>query len=265
MSHKISEQIIELNIIGEGKSIVFIHGALVNEAMWKYQVEFFRKRLNVITFDMPGHGKSKNIELINYNVEELAQKIMESLDNYSIDQFYLCGHSLGGMVAQEIAIKHPKRLLGLILAETTYGTKSSLFEKLGTFMANLFMRMISQKQLISMSAKNYGKCSKETEEYIREVMSTYTIEESKKVMGAATTYSSLLELVKLKINTLILVGACNRQTHKQAQKLNKKIKNSKYVSLSNAHHILCLDNPDEFNKEVFEFIKFVENRLSSVI
>jgi pimeloyl-ACP methyl ester carboxylesterase len=239
---------------GNGETIVFLHGALVSSTMWKKQIGYFKGKFNIIVFDLPEHGKSKDAILQNYTVQELSSSIFSTLDKLNVKSFHLCGHSLGGMVAQEIALSHPEMIRNLILAETSFGTRNSISEKMSSSLASLFMKLMTQKQLVNMSSSSYGKANPDTKEYIRQEMSLYSIKQSCRVMSAALNYSSKARLENLQIKTLILVGELNKQTHKQASMMNKVIKHSKLISIPNAHHILNMDNPDYFNKVVYDFL-----------
>lgn len=245
---------LQLNITGKGQSIVFLHGALVSNTMWHEQVEFFKTQYEVITLDLPEHGESKDVVLSEYSVEEMAKLVMNSLHDHNINEFHLCGHSLGGMVAQEIAIKYPSKVISLILVDTSFGTKNTFLERVSSVFAELFMKGLSQKQLVNMSAKMYGKYNEETKKYILKEMSEFTINASRRIMGGALNFASLNQLSKIKIKTLILISEYNKQTHSQGKRFNKEITDSKLVKISHAHHLLNMDNAKDFNNTVNIFI-----------
>ena len=93
---------IYIDDIGKGYPFVFIHGYLGSSEMWRYQKEFFSKTCRVIVPALPGFGesyKSKSLSSIN----DMAKKVIETLDQKQIEKFNLIGHSMGGMIVQEIA------------------------------------------------------------------------------------------------------------------------------------------------------------------
>lgn len=75
-----------------------------------------------------------------------------------------------------------------------------------------------------------------------------------RVMGAALAYSGKNVLRQISCPTLILVGAQNKVTHKQARDMGALIPNSVVEIVSRAHHFLNLDNEVEFNRVVMEFL-----------
>jgi pimeloyl-ACP methyl ester carboxylesterase len=84
---------------GAGETIVCLHGALVSARMWDAQVAFLKDKYRVLTIDLPEHGRSKESVLAEYSIEMISAAVMELLQKLEISSFYLCGHSLGGMVA----------------------------------------------------------------------------------------------------------------------------------------------------------------------
>ncbi|GEM_PF-6942945 len=64
------------------------------------------------------------------------------LDFLKVERAHVCGHSLGGMVAQQLAASRPERVARLVLAETAFSTQSSLRECVQTWMAISFMKVI---------------------------------------------------------------------------------------------------------------------------
>ena len=104
-------------IVGSGEPILLLHGALVCMAMWRPQIESFSASYQVITCDLPAHGETPDV-LGEYTVAKLCEFVIRLLDSVGADRVHICGHSLGGMVAQEIAVAHSDRVQKLILAET---------------------------------------------------------------------------------------------------------------------------------------------------
>ncbi|HPJ03537.1 MAG TPA: alpha/beta fold hydrolase [Candidatus Limiplasma sp.] len=237
---------------GQGNALVFLHGALVDRRMWRAQADAFSDRYRVVCVDLPGHGESAGMPV--QSVKAMAETVIALLDSLSIDRFLLCGHSLGGMVAQEITLRYPGRVRGLILAESSFGTASSLAERLGTASTRMMLRLMTQKQLVRLSATSYGKLHPAVKAYIEAAMGAYDIQTSRAVMGAALEYSSRDGLGDIRCPVLILAAACNRQTHRQARQFTKLIHGAEMEMIPNALHLLNLDQPAAFNETVARFL-----------
>jgi 3-oxoadipate enol-lactonase len=102
--------VLSYNIQGSGQPLLLLHGALISRAMWTQQVKAFNKTYQVITCDLPGHGKSPDV-VGEYTIERLGNNLTVFLDALNIQQLSICGHSLGGMVAQHLAATQPERVI----------------------------------------------------------------------------------------------------------------------------------------------------------
>jgi 3-oxoadipate enol-lactonase len=103
--------------------VVFSNSLGSNLAMWDGQVEAVAGRFRVLRYDTRGHGGS-SVPEGPYCVEQLAGDLLELVDSLGIDEFHLCGLSLGGATGQWIGLHAPERLKKLVLANTSakFGT-----------------------------------------------------------------------------------------------------------------------------------------------
>ena len=103
---------------GKGPAVVLIHGFLENTTMWNLIIPELSKRNRVIAIDLLGHGKSDCIGY-THSMELFAETLEAVLKKVRIRKCVLVGHSLGGYVALAFAEKHPKRVKGLCLMNST--------------------------------------------------------------------------------------------------------------------------------------------------
>ena len=87
--------------LGHGYPFVLVHGYLGSSEMWTFQKEFFSKDYRVITPALPGFGESHNLKSLD-SINKMAKEIINVLDQKKIDKLNLIGHSMGGMIVQEI-------------------------------------------------------------------------------------------------------------------------------------------------------------------
>jgi pimeloyl-ACP methyl ester carboxylesterase len=109
---------ISFSDVGKGATVVLIHGFLENSTMWDKIVPEISKRNRIITIDLLGHGKTDCLGYV-HTMELLAETIEAVLKSLRIRKCILVGHSLGGYVALAFAEKHPKKLKGLCLMNST--------------------------------------------------------------------------------------------------------------------------------------------------
>jgi esterase len=101
--------------LGEGSALVILHGLLGSSDNWLSPARRLAKRFRVCLFDLRNHGGSPHSD--SMTLEELAGDVAESLDAAGISRVHLLGHSLGGKVAMEFALRHPDRVNGLAIID----------------------------------------------------------------------------------------------------------------------------------------------------
>ena len=110
-------QDIYMEDVGKGTPLVLVHGFLGSSDMWGPQIKYIQKNFRVLSPSLPGFGKSNKIKPCN-SIECMAKAILISLKKKQITKFNLLGHSMGGMIVQEIAKLADEQILKLIC----YGT-----------------------------------------------------------------------------------------------------------------------------------------------
>ena len=112
---------IELNyeVHGEGYPLVLAHGFTASMEMWADQVPEFAKRYRVMVYDSRGHGASEvPTDLAEYTLEHYVEDQRVLMDHLAIEQAYVGGLSMGGMIAMRFALKYPQRVRALLLCDT---------------------------------------------------------------------------------------------------------------------------------------------------
>lgn len=119
---KIQTNGIELHyeIHGEGKPLVLISGLGYSNWQWHKMVPLLAEHFQVITFDNRGVGQSDK-PAGPYTAQMLAQDTVGLLDALKIEKAIIAGHSMGGFIAQAIALDFPQRVEKLILCSTNFG------------------------------------------------------------------------------------------------------------------------------------------------
>ncbi|HEY71614.1 MAG TPA: alpha/beta fold hydrolase, partial [Anaerolineae bacterium] len=163
--------------------------------------------------------------------------------------------SMGGMVAQHLAVTHPERVRKLVLAETALGTRNTLWERIQTSFAKVFLKLTSQETLVNLSARQYGSLNPHVGAFVRHEMERFDRRTSVRVMSAAFGFSGKSRLKDIVAPTLVLVAAENKQTHAQGRELAERIPHARLEILPRSHHLLNLDNPDAFNAAVLNFLR----------
>jgi pimeloyl-ACP methyl ester carboxylesterase len=136
---------------GKGPAIVLLHGFLENSSMWKDLIPELSKQNKVIAIDLLGHGNSDCLGYV-HSMELFAETVYAVLKQLKIRKCSLVGHSLGGYVALALAEKHPEKVKGLCLMNSTSNEDSEERKDIRT-RANK-MAQTNLKNMIQLSISN---------------------------------------------------------------------------------------------------------------
>jgi len=241
--------------IGEGFPFVLVHGYLGSSEMWTFQKEFFSKECRVITPALPGFGESYNVKSLD-SINKMAKEIINLLDQKKIDKFNLIGHSMGGMIVQEIAKLIGDRVNKLICFATgSIGDIPGRFETMDETRQKLkkegtqlsFSRVPLNWFVKGDKDKNYFLC----ENAVKNV----SLETADNALLAMKNWRGKENLKNIRNDTLIIWGDKDTSYNfDQVDILNKNIKNSRLEIFKDCAHNVHLEQPDQFNDLVKEFI-----------
>jgi pimeloyl-ACP methyl ester carboxylesterase len=115
---------------GQGPPIVLLHGIMLTSALWVHQLRELADHHRVIALDLRGHGQSLPGSE-GSGIERLASDVASVLDVLGVENAVVVGHSMGGMVALQMAVDMPldvrrRRLAGIVLTSTTAGPFATL-------------------------------------------------------------------------------------------------------------------------------------------
>ena len=100
---------------GEGFPVILIHGLAGDHTAWFPQIAALKKKYRVIAFDNPGSGKSSKVES-PVNTAELADTTLGLMDKLDVKKAHIVGRSMGGAIAQQIALREQDRLQSMAMA-----------------------------------------------------------------------------------------------------------------------------------------------------
>ena len=137
-------QDIYIDDIGKGYPLVLVHGFLGSSEMWKLQKEYLSKFFRVITPALPGFGESSKAKSCN-SIDAMAKTVLDLLNKKNINKFNLMGHSMGGMIVQEMTKISGEKINKLICYATgSIGDIPGRFETLDSSRERLKKEGISE-------------------------------------------------------------------------------------------------------------------------
>ena len=240
---------------GKGFPLVLVHGFLGSSTMWKPQIDFLKDHFRVITPDLPGFGKSKNVKPHN-SIQSMSNLILGCLEKKKVSKFHLLGHSMGGMIVQEMAIKKGDKISKLICYSTgPIGEMPGRFETVDESRENL------KKNGLKTMARNVAKTwfvKGEEAKYFDvciEAGTQTSMEAAESSLAAFKKWNGVDNLKSIKNETLIIWGDKDKSYNlSQAKILEKNISNSSLVIFDGCAHNVHLEKIEEFNRTVLNFI-----------
>ncbi|MBA1337582.1 MAG: Pimeloyl-ACP methyl ester carboxylesterase [Pelagibacterales bacterium] len=241
--------------VGKGFPLVLVHGFLGSSEMWGPQINFFKNNFRVITPDLPGFGKSHKVKSCN-SIQSLANLLLESLQNKKINKFHLLGHSMGGMIVQEMAKKKGNKISKLVCYSTgPRGEMPGRFETVDQSRENF------KNKGLETVARNIAKTwfiKKESAKYFEmciEAGKQTSIEAADNALTAFKNWNGVDTLKNIKNETLIVWGDQDKSYNiKEIEILKKNILNSSLVIFKECAHNVHLEKVEEFNNKINEFL-----------
>ena len=242
--------------VGKGFPLVLIHGFLGSSEIWEPQIKFFKNNFRVITPDLPGFGKSNNIKSHN-SIKSISNLLLDCLEKKKINKFNLLGHSMGGMIVQEMAKKAKDNISKLICYSTgPRGQMPGRFETVDQSRENL------KKKGLETLVKNIVKTwfiKKEEAKYFKkciEVGKLTSVEAADNAFIAFKNWNGVDSLKNIKNKTLIVWGDQDKSYGiNEIELLKKNILNSSLVIFKGCAHNVHLEKVDEFNNKILNFLK----------
>ena len=246
---------IYIDDVGSGFPLVLIHGYLGSSEMWCNQRDYFSKSCRVISPALPGFGESSSAQSLD-SINKMAQFVIDILDERKIQKFNLLGHSMGGMIVQEISKIIGDRVNKLICFATgSIGEIPGRFETIDETRNKLkkdgidisFSRVPKKWFVKGDRDKNYYLC--------KNAVKGVSLETADNALIAMKNWSGIDSLKNIKNETLIVWGDKDTSYNfQQVDTLNKNIKNSVLEIFENCSHNVHLEKPNEFNILVEKFI-----------
>ena len=271
---KINDISISYKVHGQGEPLVLIMGLGGAKWSWIFQTLAFKKFYQVITFDNRGVGRTDKPSE-PFTVKTMADDTIGLMDHLGADRAHILGVSLGGMIAQEIAINYPERVNKLILGCTTSGLDdeinredydSKLPETFGLKddfsikdIQNLDLRNVDFSKVMShLTRLAFNK--RHYRILLAQLSKLYVkINGYNGLIGqleAARKHSTLDRLHMIRAPTMVITGTEDRLVPPHSSEtLAEKISNAKLVKVEGGSHSFPAEMRKQFNKEVLNFLR----------
>ena len=251
---------------GTGTTLVLIHGFTSSTYSWKDVFEPLSKGFHVIAVDLKGFGFSGKPDG-DYTRRTQAILVAHLLDYLKIDRAWLCGNSMGGEVALNIALQNPQRVDGLILIDSA-GVNVSGADSVAPWYVSIPLigralvafSMTSDKLVRKGLVKSFYDRNKISDErvasYYRPLKTRGGQLAALRARTQAGQFPIEQDLGKINTPTLIIWGAEDALIPLEAgRKMNSLIKDSKLVIIEKCGHVPEEEMPERVLDEITRFIK----------
>ena len=248
---------ISYRVEGRGEPLVMIMGFSAGRVGWMPQIPFFRKHYRVTTFDNRGAGKSDKPPG-PYSTRMMADDTAKLMDHLGIEKAHIMGLSMGGMIAQELAINYPQRVMKLVLA-ATYARQD---ETSGDMLEQAkFLQLTPEKKASALISLAFNKPT------YRFVFGLLAGIQTRLIGGSGRTgiagqseacriHDTLERLSSITAPTLVIVGTGDRIIKPVSSKvIAGKIPNARLVRVEGGSHYFSFEMRKVFNREVLDFLR----------
>ena len=263
---KLKDSEIYYEVHGDGAPLLFCSVTGLDHQAWKFhQVAEFSRDHKVILFDYRGTGKSSKA-VQKYSIKMFTDDAAALLDHLDVEQAIVCGHSMGGVVAQLLALDYPGKVKKLILASS--GTSHPGANGIPLAMCRDMVRQgfegyIREHTIETGWTKGFvAKNPALIEEFLRVRMSGIApLENYLYFVLARQEHDHTARLKEINVPTLVLVGddenhgASDRTHWAAAHHLAESIRGTKLVVLKGEGHHYLATHPAAAHEAIREFIK----------
>ena len=240
------------------ETLVLSHGLLWSGEMFQKQVDYFKDRYRVVTYDHRGQGSSE-VTTGGYDMDSLYQDAVSLIDKLGLGQVHFGGLSMGGFVAMRLAARRPDLVKSLILMETSAQSEPN---KLKYNLLKTIVRLFGVNSVVNPVMNiMFGKTFlNDPARQSERLYWTNQLRKNKKsivraVSGVIDRRGVEDELSKIQCPTLILVGTEDIATMpEKAEYIHSKIPHSTLKYVENAGHTACVEQPEQYNAELEKFL-----------
>ncbi|MBL7920129.1 MAG: alpha/beta hydrolase [Bacteroidia bacterium] len=246
---------------GEGiYPVIFIHGFPFNKQAWKPQADFFKKSNRVITYDIRGFGESGTNDE-KTSIALFADDLLKFMDALGIKKAILCGLSMGGYILLEAVTLYPDRFKGMILCDTqcvadTPEAKEKRLEIIQQIKENGLEDFAKTFLETAFCKESFNSKKKLIEKLNRDIIALPSKVVVDTLYALAQRPEKCTVLKDIVVPTLIICGKEDKITGiERSEFLFSNIDHSSLKIISDAGHVSNLEQPEEFNKCLGNFIK----------
>lgn len=242
--------------------VIFIHGFPFNKTMWQAQAEALKQDYRIITFDIRGHGHSDPGRK-RVTIELLANDLIFLMDKLFIEKATLCGLSMGGYIALNTITRYPERVEALVLCDTnciadTEETREKRMKAIENIRKHGREKYAEESIKNLLAEKSFATQHDSVARVDGMIKNTHINTLIHTLQALAQRTETCSKLAAVNVPALLLVGEDDKVTPPDAARAMKdKLSDARLHIIKDAGHVSNLEQPEEFNKHLKDFLKSV--------
>lgn len=249
---------------GTGEPVLMIMGLSFPLEMWTSTLPEISKRYRAVVFDNRGVGRS-DVPRGPYRIAGMAQDAMAVMDAAGMESAHVLGASMGGMIAQELALRHPERVRSLLLGCSSCGgfrARPPNLRRVPIFRKWRGMTSMERARAVVPILYSDTTPQEVIEEDLKVRLIRYPTMKGVLYQAMAIPFwSSYRRLPRLKIPTLVMHGEKDKVLPPiNGKRLAARIPGARLKMVPNAGHMLVSDQPEIVMNEILRFLEEVTGR-----
>ena len=231
---------------GSGENtLIFIHGYGCNSKYWWAQLGSFSDNYRVISLDIAGHGKSgRNRD--EYSMEKFGDDVVAVMDHANVKQAFLIGHSMGGPVAVEAAVKLQNRVKAIIGVDTFHNIARGPASPLLRFVINTMFRIRQDSSTQDAVEKQFREDANQTlKKWVSNKAETTDERASRGSLSSIISMDYPSQLKKIDIPIITLNSKFWMETNLDGGK--KEYQGYEVDFIDGVGHYVMMEKPSYFN------------------
>lgn len=242
---------------GNGPCVTLLHALGADHTIWDGQAEALAQRFTVLRMDLRGHGRS-DAPPGDYTLDMLAADVVAVWNALHVDRSHVVGISLGGFVAQHLALGWPDRVDRLVLADTTSGyppESAAMWQARSRQVLADGTLPIVPATLERWFTETYRRTHRERVATVGHLIGTTSRSGYAGCCRAIAGLATTRRLNEIAAPTLVLVGAQDAGTPEaMARVLAEGIPDARLQVIEQAAHLSNVEQPAVFNRLVLDFL-----------
>jgi 2-hydroxy-6-oxonona-2,4-dienedioate hydrolase len=240
---------------GAGLTLVLVHGYLGGSSQWDAQVQFLSQHFDVIAVDLAGYGNAHQLQAPT-EMGAHAQAVLATLDQLGVNNFHLLGHSMGGMVVQEMVRIAPARVQKLVLYATgPQGSIPGRFETMARSRERIAEDGVERTARRICATWLLDREASPAYESLAMLATRASEQAAQAGLLAMEGWDGRDRLSEIQQRTLVVWGESDRSySWPQIEKLWRNIPGASLAVLPACSHALHLERPSLFHTLLLEFL-----------